>query len=239
MNKRIRHFAISTAFLLISTAIYAQYPSAQETLSKVETYYQTVNEYSLQVEYKMYRGYSGNEVTESYKGFMSKFGDISQTEILGSQILQFPEAQLVIDSKNKTLTYRKTSRDVAQKLPMDISTFLKFYEETATNIKGNILIYEMKLKNSQIPLPYNRLLIHVNKDTYEIEKQVLFFATKVPFVDESGKETLDSARMEITLKNNSIKQRVPRLNDFVVVEDRKPHLTKAYQAYTIIDQTNL
>ena len=239
MKRNIKYLAGIT-FLLIGMSIYAQPPSALEAFTKIENYYKTVKKFNFQIEYKMFRGYSGNEVTESYKGSIYRYGDISQIKILGSEILQFPEAQLTINSENKTIRYNKISKDVIQKSPVDVSTFLKFYKETSAKISGNILIYEMVLKNAQIPIPYNKIIIHVNKDTFEIEKQIFYFATKVPFVDESGDETLDSARMEISFKQNSFTtQKVPKLNDYVFVEGNNVRLAKAYQTYTIIDQTNL
>lgn len=241
MDRRIKH-TLSIIILLCSyLSTYAQMPSASETLAKVETYYKSLNEFDFEVEYKMYKGYTGNHITESYKGSMCKKEDVSQINILGSEIIQFPDTQLIIDNENKTLIYKKISEDVMQKTPMDVSAFLKFYKETNTQISGNVLIHEMEIKNVQIPIPYNKIIVHVNKDTYKIEKQVLYLATKVPFVDENGKETPDLGRMEINFEQNSKSlKKTPKLNDYVFLDsNNKVHLAQAYNRYTIINQTNL
>ncbi|MEP1490173.1 MAG: hypothetical protein ABJK28_17270 [Algibacter sp.] len=241
MNLKVKK-GLSIIILLCGyLSLYAQKPTASQTLTKIESYYKSLSEFNFEVEYKMYKGYEGNHITESYKGTMYKNGDVSQIKILGSEIIQFSDTQLTITNDNKTLIYNKISEDVIHKSPMDVSSFLKFYKETNTEIKGNVLIHEMVIKNAQIPMPYNKIKVYVNKETSEIERQVLYLATKVPFVDENGKEAPDVGRMEISFKKNPKSvSKVPELNDYVILDSQNNvRLAKAFTAYTIINQTNL
>ncbi|WP_346882328.1 hypothetical protein [uncultured Algibacter sp.] len=242
MNRKIKHF-INVLFLIVScTSIYGQQPTALETLSKVEAYYKTIKNFDFDVEYKMYRGYTGNHLTESYKGTMYKNGNVLQVIILGSEVLQFPEAKIIINDKNKTISYSKLMQNGTQQTPVDISLFLKFYKESTTSFVGNTLIHEMILKNNTINMPYNRVIMYINKNTYALEKQVLFLTTKVPFNGEKGKKD-DAARMEISFKQKPKQKPKPKplkLKDYVLIGiNNKISLSKAYSTYTLIDQTNL
>ena len=221
--------------------VNAQQPTAAESLAKIETYYKTAKSFSIQVKYNMYKGHTGNHLTESYEGTMTKNGAVSQIKILGSEILQFPEAQLTINKDNKTLVYNEISGESLKKSPLDVSTFLKYYKETSTKVSGNMLIHEMVLKNNQMPIPYSKIVIYINKANYQLVKQELYLSTKVPFVDEKGKDTKDVARMEISFKyNKKSMTKTPRLKDYVQLEpNKKVRLTQAYAAYTIIAPTNL
>lgn len=239
MERKLKHQLSIIILLCGYLSVYAQKPVAYETLKKVETYYKSLKTYDFQMKYTMYKGYTGNHITESYDGTMNKNNDISQIKILGSEIIQFPDVHIILNKENKTLLYNKISNQVTQKSPVDVSSFLNFYKETATEIKDGIIMHEMVLKNTQVPIPYNKIVLYVNENTFQIEKQMLYLATKVPFIDENGKETPDVGRMEISFTQNSSNHKTPKLNDYVIINSDKVSLTKAYQDYTIIDQTNL
>lgn len=228
-------------FLLGSClSFYGQMPSASTTIQKVDTYYRSLMEFDLEMEYRMYKGYTGNHLTESYKGTIYKSKDATHIKILGSEIIQFPEKQITINKESRTLVYSSSSGAVLQNSPMEISTFLNYYNETGSIIKGNSIIHEMVLKDIQLQIPYNKVIIYVNKDTYQIEKQVLYFTSKVPFIDGNGKEVLDSARMEISFKQSAkVNKKIPKLEDYVVLKaNNEVRLAKAYTTYTMINQTN-
>ncbi|NMH85960.1 hypothetical protein [Flavivirga algicola] len=241
MCRKVKHYLQVTFLLLCSISIQAQLPAAAESLAKTEAYYKMAKTLSLQVTYSMYKGHTGNHLTESYKGTMHRNENVSRIRILGSEILQFPKVQLTINKDNKTLVYNKISDQGLKKSPLDISIFLKYYKETSTRVRENMLIHEMVLKNNKMPIPYNKIVIYINRTNHQLIKQELYLSTKVPFVDENGKSTHDVARMEISFKHDEkIMNRVPKLNDYVLLEsNKKVRLANAYAAYTIIDPTNL
>ncbi|WP_428741887.1 hypothetical protein [Tenacibaculum sp.] len=240
MGKKVKNSIYISLLLVCSMTVTAQQPTVAKTLEKVEAYYKTTKTFNLEVEYAMYRGYTGSYQTESYKGSMYKNGDVTQIKILGSEILQFPKVQLTINDENKTLVYNPITDKSMQKSLLDIASFLKFYKEASTKVSGNTIIHELVVKNTQLPIPYNKIILHVNKNNYSIQKQILYLSTKVPFVDEAGKDIEDVGRMVITFKTSPVSIKAPQLQDYVVLEpNKKPHLAKAYAAYTIIDQSNI
>ena len=229
-------------FLMLSTISNAQMPKAAETLTKVETYYKANSVLDLEVTYTMYKGHIGNNRTESYKGSIYKKGDTHRVKILDSEVLQFQETQLTIDNQNKTISYHTISeKDIQKKSPLNMSAFLKYYKETSSKVKGTTIIHELTLENKQLPMPYNKIEIHINKHDYSLTKQVLYLSKKIPFVGDNGKYTDDVGRMEIAFKKNpNPLVKVPSLQDYIILElDKKPRVSQAYARYNIIDQTNL
>lgn len=241
MNKIIKSKIIySIALLSIVFTVNAQQPKPLETLKKVEAYYKALKTLHLDVEYAMYKGHTGTQLTEAYNGNIYKHDDVTKLKILNSEILQFPEAQLIINKENKTINYNASSQETKQQSPLDMSAFLNFYKEVSTNISGNTIIHEMSLKSKQLPIPYGKVIIHVNKNDYSLEKQVLYLSTKVPFVGKDGISTEDVGRMVISFRVNSAYAKTPKLQDYVILEsNKKPRLAKTFASYTIVNQSNI
>lgn len=226
--------------LILTVTVKAQQQSVNETLKKVEKYYKNIKTFNLDLEYAMYKGYDGNKLTESYKGNIYKNDNITRLKILGSEILQFPKAQLTIIEENKTIIYKPINDNKLNNSPLDISSFLKYYNEVSSDVNNNTIIHELVLKNNQLPVPYNKILLHINKEDYSIKKQVLYLSTKVPFVDENGENSEDVGRMVITFKTSLSPIKTPKLQDYLVLEsNKKIRLVKAYSSYSIIDQTSI
>lgn len=237
----LKYIIVSLILGSNSWSIHAQLPTAEATLAKVETYYKALETFHFDMVYNMYRGYSGENLTESYSGTVSKQGGVSQIQILGSEIIQFSNKQIVLNKADKTLTLRNVNAEAMQQSPMDISKFLKFYKASNTKVSGNYLVHEMVLKNSNIPMPYSKIVVYVNKTNYSLEKQILYMATKMPFTDANGKQTPDAGRLEVTFKQNvSGNKPTPKLSDYLRCEPEDTcRLANNYKTYTLIDQTNL
>ncbi|AXT18306.1 hypothetical protein D7030_08400 [Flavobacteriaceae bacterium AU392] len=233
----LKSILCATFLLINSNWLNAQQPKASETLAKVGEYYKSAKTYNLEVEYNMYRGYTGNNKTESYKSTVYKNGGVTQMKVFNSEILQFPEAQITINNQDKTIVYRQGAVNTLQESPIDMSTFLKLYDEVSAKIEGNTIVHELVLKQQiNVSIPYNRIKIYIDRDNYTLKKQELFLSIKVPFIDDNGESTDDEGRMEIVFKPNpeAIK-RTPKLQDYVKRDsNKKLQLAKAYTNYTLI-----
>lgn len=240
MKIRIKKLVCIGVLMVSGLAINAQEIKASELLKKVETHYKNTKTFNLDVEYAMYKGYTGTHRTESYMGSMYKNNEVTQIKVLGSEIVQFPKAQLTINNDYKTVTYNEITDKTLQQSPLDISAFLNFYKVVSTEVSGSTIIQELVVKNSQLPIPYNKIILHINKQDYSIKKQVLYLATKVPFIDDEGKSSQDVGRMVITFKTKPMPEDIPELQDYVILgANDKLRLAKAYTTYNIIDQSNI
>ncbi len=210
-----------------------------DVLEKVNNYYQTANSYNLESTYIMYRGYTGNTITESYKGTMYKKDGVKGMTALGSEVISFPNAQLTVNSTNKTIVYINNTSDIIKDNVIDINKLSKFYDETAVKEEGGIIIYEISLKKEALNVPYNKLIFHVNKNDFSLIKQEFFFASKLPFTNKKGERENDLGRMEI-IYNSNIKplKKNLKIEDYLVINSEdKVSLSKAYDDYQLINQT--
>jgi hypothetical protein len=206
-------------------------------LENINKYYSSLESFNIAVNYTMYRGYTGNDATESYAGSIYKDGEISGMKVLKSKAWVFPNAQLSIDTANKKLYYTKTKRGGIKNSPIDTKTFSTYYKESNTEVKGDVLRYEMVLKDNRIPSPYRKIVLYINTKTYQLEKQAFFFANKMPFVDKEGNHINDFGRLEIAFETNKKSEATPKLSDFLVIKNNTIQLASSFKSYTLIDQT--
>ena len=85
------------------------------------------------------------------------------------------------------------------------------------------------------------MVLYINKENYHIEKQELFFATLVPFVDQKTNERKsDYGRLVITLDYQElVEQSAPKLKDyFSFSSTKRVILAPKYANYNFINQAN-
>jgi len=234
----VRRLSILFFCSLVINFGYAQ--NQESILNKVFDYYKTAESYSYNCTYNMYRGFTGNIITESYKGTIFKDGNISRITALNSEILSYPNAQLTISNDSKLIIYIKKRVDFVEKSPVDISLFLKYFEGNIVSQENNIIKYEMTLTKNNFQIPYQKVVFYINKTNYSLIRQELFFATKLPFKNAEGESVNDFGRMEIIFSpNNHSLKNIKKIEDFLIIEKDTIKLTKAYQNYQLIDQSNL
>ncbi|WP_024770282.1 hypothetical protein [Aquimarina macrocephali] len=216
----------------------AQTQEAIAVLEKLQRAYTKESGYDIKMTYTMYRGYTGSKVTEKYNGTLYKKGNTFIMKALDMEALQFPEGQLRIDHKSKNIYYVKQSGKIEN--PTDISKILQFYKPVSLVNRQGIDIIEMNVKSRQLQIPFQKVILHILKEKNTLLKQELYFAQKMPFITNEGKEEYDTARVEIELEDNtdtkSIRQK--KLSDYVIRQGNQLMLTDIYSTYTLIDQTN-
>ncbi|MBQ4819098.1 hypothetical protein [Aquimarina sp. MMG016] len=240
--KKLKYIMLLLCFVSTAQLAQAQNEKAKDVLEKVKKSYDDKKQYEIETIYNMHRGLTGNSITESYKGEMVRNEDVTRFRVLKTEILQFPKAQLNIDHNQKKVIYAKTQIGAAsQHSPIDVSVFLKLYYETSVTEKNGVLICEMVSNKPVSQNPYGKVVLHINKNTYLIEKQELFFSTLIPFVDEeSNTKKMDYGRLVILLQLKDLQNNSkPALSDFITISpDNNISLTEQYKGYTLINQAN-
>jgi hypothetical protein len=229
---------IKIIFLFLSGVNIVDAQNSIALLEKVNNYYKTVQFYNVESTYNMYRGFTGKSVTESYKGTMYKNGQVSVVKVLGQGIIMFENVQLIVNDADKTITYTKNDAESVQKNLIDVDKLSKYYDFTSIKDDKKVIIYEMTLKNKDLPLPYSKLIFHINKTDNSLVKQELFFATKLPFKNKDGEMSNDNGRMEIIYNPSNTPIKNIKLEDYITTDSKdRIHLSKAYKNYQLIDQT--
>ncbi|WP_298320823.1 hypothetical protein [uncultured Aquimarina sp.] len=244
MMKEIhKYYSITIVFIMICTSvsIHAQHTDARKILENVALFYKNTAQYQIDVTYNMHRGFTGNNITESYTGEMVKNGDFSKFKVLNSEIIYFSDDQLTISHTDKTIAYSKKTGTSVSSSPVEIEGFLKFYDQIAITEKNGQLKCEMVSSKYNPSNPYGKVIIYINKDKYYIEKQELFFAESIPFVDEKNNEReSDVGRLVILLKQKSLEDqtRVTLQDYFTFSSGKKVILSSKYSEYNFINQAN-
>ncbi len=231
-NKNIICVLVFTVFV---NTISAQ--NFSDILEKVNAYYKTASTYNIQSTYTMYRGYTGNTITESYKSTMYKTDNVVGINALGAEVITFSNAQITINSTNKTILYTKGNN--IKNNVIDVNALSKFYDQTSVKEEGNNIIYEISLKQKALNIPYSKLIFHINKNDYSLIKQEFFFTSKLPFTNKKGERENDFGRMEIIYSSNPklLKNNI-QLEDYLVINsNNEVSVTNTYKNYQLINQT--
>ena len=238
MNKILVKYVLLPLFLFLGGNLYAQNKEAKELLDKVAAFYENSSAYQVELTYNMHRGLTGNNITESYKGSIIKNGSFLKMELLDSEILQFKEAQLIIDNSAKQVLYIDKSTGLDNS-PLNISAYLDYYTKTVVTNKGNIIVCEMVPQEISGQLPYGKVVLYINKDTYSLEKQELFFSNLIPFKNENNEDVNDYGRLVIELKHQKLNedQKTYKLSDYISISSGdEASLTGKYSGYNLIKQ---
>ncbi len=238
MNKN--YIAITIIFQLLTLSVSSQEKSVKQILDGVSNSYLSKEQYLVNMTFTMYRGVTGNTISESYTGTMQKKGATSKNQVLDTEIYLFPSASVAINSTTKTITYTGLSNP-QKNTPIDLSILLKYYQKSQIIDKGSQWLCEMVTEqNTFNQLPYSKVLLYVNKDDYSVSKQVLYFTNLIPFKNKRNDEIEhDYGRLVIDLKHQwDVNIPAKKLNDFIVKKhDNKIQLQTKYATYKLVDNT--
>lgn len=228
-------------FLVMSTCLYAQQMDVKSVLEKTTDYYSNIKEYQIDMTFTMYRGITGDNITESYMGSVQKTKTCTVNTVLGVEVYQFPDVKLVVDTAKKNIIYSKSGASNGSG-PIEIESLLNYYDKTKLNDGGKEWICEMvSTQKTFNQLPYGKVVLYINKKNYSVSKQVLYFSSLIPFKSKSGNEMeQDYGRLTIDLKNQPGKRETKnKLSDFIITSvDGKINVHKDYASYELINQTD-
>jgi len=236
MTTLVRFVIISILSIIGIKASKAQTKEAIVVFEKLKEVYAGEANYTLKMTYTMYRGYTGNQITEQYSGTLYKKGEIFQMKAMDMEALQFSEGQLKINHKTKTVYYSQLTQKMNN--PADISQILQFYKPVSLKTQEGVNIIELDLKNQQIPLPFQKVMLHVHGEKNTLLKQELFFSKKIPFVTDSGTQEYDTARVEIEFSEIHNKDNHKVFSHYIVQKGASLVLADTYKEYKLINQTN-
>lgn len=225
---------------LIMFLCFAQVSIAQQVtsiLDQVNTYYETNQNYNLEATYTMFRGYTGQNITEQYTGLLYKDSTLTRMQVLNSEVLLFSEALITVDRSNTTIYYSDNVIDMIPGNPIQVTAITQLYKEDKVSTIDNTIRYEMIPKTSLIPNPYNKIVLVIDSKTYQLKKQEFYFANKLPFVEKQNKHISDFGRMEITYKERLQIPEKLKLSDILTIKDNNIQLASSYKAFKLVDRT--
>lgn len=208
----------------------------KEILTKVEKTYNSNNELSLNLDYKLYTSYSSKIVSESYKGLVVKDNKNTYLKIYNTEFLQTSTRSIKVNHDQKMMLVFNKSQMDSKMNPMDLSSLLKNYKRQDLIDKGDYWICSLQT-GKYTQMMYGKIEIYVHKKSYQVEKQIFYILEKATYKDSKGNEKLDFPRLEIALKkavlNESVKKEIFSLNNYIQIKDGKIVPSKKYSNYII------
>ncbi len=226
-------------FAFMFSSLVAQEETVGSILQKSSTFYKGLSEYKVAISFGLHRGFESTMAVETYEGTFEKKGRFQRNQARETTVYLFPQAKIVLDENQKTMTYESFKEGAAQETPVDLTVYLQYFKKTQLINSGNEYICEMVPENNTFSqLPYGKVVLHINKDDYRINKQILFFSTPIPFTNKNGDTEQDYGRLVIDLKHR-IGETITemRLEDFITESSGQRKAADAYTAYRLIDQS--
>ncbi|MBQ4821406.1 hypothetical protein [Aquimarina sp. MMG016] len=210
----------------------------KEVLNKVMKFYKNTPSYQIEATYKMLRGLTGNNSTETYTGVMTKQGDYNRFSVLNSEVIQSSKFRLTLDHDSKTMVYANQDNPGINSSPLDISKFLDFFEASKVSEEGGVLVCELISSKRNQQMPYGKIALYIDKATSQVKKQVFYFSTLIPF-KEGNTTKMDYGRLVVELKHKKAISNTFNMQDYVhFSNNNKVEVTEKFQQYKLINQVN-
>ncbi len=237
----MKKYILIVAGLLLYVTSYSQSKiTVDELLNKVKIFYEQKNSYSLNTSYTLYQDDNSNRILESYKGKIVKTDDVMYSKIQDTEFIQFSEALLKINHSEKAMLYANTNLSKGSNTPIDLSNFMNTgFKSSNIIVNNDNYIIELQAKEINF-LPYSKIRIYIDKESYAIQKQELFLANKISVKDKNNQDVLVNPKLEIILFNFSEKDSQIFdsnkfvLSNYIIQSDNKVAVSLKYKDYNII-----
>ncbi|MCF6133252.1 hypothetical protein [Flavobacterium wongokense] len=226
-------------FCLLSIAINAQNSDRKritDLFDKAQKLFDLKN-YYLESDYKLFVNYTSNEVKEAYKGITLKKGENMYTKLGSSEMISTNNLFIKIDNDNKRMKVDKISSN-AQKPILELNSYINYFSGYRLTESNGQWICTLTTSKVSV-VPYSKIIVYINKNDYQIQKQELFFLTKYQTKIVNGKPKLDYPRLQIIYSNFKKSGFPPNdyfnVDNYVKKTNQKYYPIKKYKSYTIVD----
>jgi len=175
-------------------------------LNQVQEVYEAQNAYAIDAIYTLYQGAESTIVDET-------------------EYLYLDDVYLKANHDQKRFQYGDIQEQQNVNKGITISNYLHFFK--THTLKETSDTYICTLTTTAItPLPFGKIVMHIDKETLQVKKQVLYYLGNGVFKDISGNEFLGTPRLEITfspIETNTLPYNEKLLlSSYVKIENNKP-----------------
>jgi len=203
----IKQLVIILCTLCFQTSSFAQEKTVDEILTESQNTMQNFQNLSLDMKYNWYETYTAEKPSISYLGSLIKFEQTMYSKINNTFFITDSKLHMAIKCNEAEKAFIITNNMEASEnqSPLELlNMFIKQFK--VKNVKDHGDQWMCTLTTDVITqLPYGKVEIYINKETALVEKQVLYFLSRVPYTDEKGEKKVGNPRMEITLSNYKTK----------------------------------
>lgn len=222
---------------LLSAFAFAQESEGSHLLSKMASYYANQKEYAIEVEYKMFKGYEKDSITEQYTTKVIKQDQRMMMSMDIYDMYVYDDFQLTV-SKNDKMIYvnNKSIESNPEKIFQSINS-LKLVSDVSIVSKTSSRVQISLLPKEASIFMYSKIDTTIELPDYNMLSQTLYFKDLIPFKDNKGVVKSSKGCMEITIKKytGSVPS-LPLENEIIKKQGNSFIATAKYSAYQLIDQ---
>ncbi|WP_428741574.1 hypothetical protein [Tenacibaculum sp.] len=153
-------------------------------------------EYQVNLTYKIYKGHSETLAYEVQKGTFYKKLNNSYTNLSNVEIINTANTYLKINHDEKAILI-DNGVEKPEDLHLGLEELFKYLD--AKIIEEDSKIWKIKLtpKGSITQLPFNQLIIELDKRTYRLKRQLFYYLAKMNFSDDLRKSDEANVKLEV------------------------------------------
>ncbi len=172
--------------------------TGKDFLANIRSNYEDLESLELNMEYKLYKGFSGFDLKEQYSSVFRKDEKSSYRKIDQIEFITDESCSVTINHEQKTITI--SNPQMIGALEFDSKTSLNMCQDVKVHRSSDGL-WTMKMMIKEMSdLPYAMVELKVDKNFW-IEQIGFFYSAKMNFSDSYFSSEMDYARMVITYSN--------------------------------------
>ncbi|MFK5982278.1 MAG: hypothetical protein QM499_05130 [Flavobacteriaceae bacterium] len=188
-------------FIILLNTVLGFGQDIDEILQNSINTMQNKEAYQVNTDYKLYKGLDDSKVYEEYDGILSKKGTSMYQKLGAMELLKEDSFFVKLNHDDKEILIDLSTDSIPTDLTsMDISLVLQFFEKGEITNMGNYYKLEFTGKPNN-KLMISRLILHIEKATHYIKKQIIFLSYLSDFSaydSQTLKKDFDKARLEIS-----------------------------------------
>ncbi|WP_203258193.1 hypothetical protein [Hyunsoonleella ulvae] len=210
----------------------------QSLIQKVKHSYEDEHMYSLNVTYKLYENSTSTTPKEFFTGKIIRDNNQYYSKINNTEFIQFTNAYVKINHDEKAMLYINEPAKEVESIT-DFTKYLAHFNEANIALENGM--YKCEITAKQVTfLPFTKLVLYVDKNSFRLKKQVVYLAQHSISKDKNGKDVVSNPRLEIMFTNFSNKginnsQDVFILNNYVNISQNIINPSKKLEAYQLIN----
>lgn len=170
--RSLTKIALFVAICLTASVQGQDLEAVTKILEQVEARYFNSEHYTMDVLYEYYEPGTSSEAIESMEGLIVKDGSNYYTRIHNTETLFIDSDYLKINHDEKAVLYGLIDQN-QRPAPIELSKLAEYFTAVSVSQDGDISRFELQFKESQL-IPYSKMAIEVNQNTFEIVKQDLY-----------------------------------------------------------------
>lgn len=212
----------------------------QEELKMVIDNYSSLEKFSMEIHYYIYKNHTATVFSEESIGIYQKQGNNLRVVQYGTEIVQNDKYVLVKDDSSEVMVLSKTKKD--QNAGFNIEQMLLNYSkvEMLQSKKGGEEVLRLYFKNGLTE--YEKMDVYINKKTHFINQLVVYYAKAYDVSEDPKKNDYQKPKIKMVYtKFNSkpvFSEDTFSVSKYIMInKSGKNKLKTKYSSYEFYDQT--